>query len=290
MADNTNTNNTSSHTPSSSIDADATATAATTQFVDHFGAAGAQYRSFRPSYPIELYDIIKEYTKEQPKKLAFDVACGNGQATVQIAEFFDKVIGFEPSDGQFKNCIQAPNVEYRVSPAEDIDWKENESVDLITVATAVHWFNLPVFYKECQRLLKSNGSLIIWTYGFFKILGNENAEEINKTMGTKTLAEYWAPANKIVAEKYVNIHPPFSQVERKEITFKVDVTLDQVVGHYQTWSAYSKYLKTNECILPKIREQLLQAFNTSDSSIPVVLEYTVSMILFIVLEYTNITQ
>ena len=39
------------------------------------------------------------------------------------------------------------------------------SVDLITVAQALHWFDRPKFYEECKKVLKPGGLFVAYGYG-----------------------------------------------------------------------------------------------------------------------------
>ena len=51
------------------------------------------YAEFRPSYPKELYDILFEYiSKDSPMEHALDIATGSGQAAVELAKKFEKVL------------------------------------------------------------------------------------------------------------------------------------------------------------------------------------------------------
>jgi ubiquinone/menaquinone biosynthesis C-methylase UbiE len=38
---------------------------------------------------------------------------------------------------------------------------QNSSIDFITVGTAFHWFDMEQFKKECQRILRPNGKVIL---------------------------------------------------------------------------------------------------------------------------------
>lgn len=35
-------------------------------------------------------------------------------------------------------------------------------MDLVTAASALHWFDLPAFYREVRRVLKPHGCLAAW--------------------------------------------------------------------------------------------------------------------------------
>ena len=80
---------------------------------------------------------------------------------------FPKVVGIDVSDSQIlsaKNFANVPsNVEFMVGPSEILNYEE-ETVDLITVCQAVHWFDIPKFYQEVNRVLKPSGVLAIIGY------------------------------------------------------------------------------------------------------------------------------
>ncbi|KAM9969545.1 hypothetical protein ACTFIR_001381 [Dictyostelium discoideum] len=239
------------------------------EFQDKFGTVGKSYKTFRPTYTEELYSIIDSYC-DSKRDLAIDCGCGSGQATVKLAKYFKKVIGFEPSQGQIENAVKTENVDFRLSPAEKIELPSG-SVDLITVATAVHWFDLPVFYQEAKRLLRDNGSLILFTTGFIQILNNDEAQKINDNFRSGTLGDYWAPIVKYVIDGYVDIKPPFENVERKTISLPKLMSVNDVIGIYSSWSGYASFIKAgNNDVLPEVKQNLMNAFKTTDPNAEIV--------------------
>lgn len=86
-------------------------------------------------------------------QLALDIGAGTGQATVALTEFYAKVKGVEPSKSMRESAVKHPQIEYADGTDEKIPAADG-SVDLVTVAQACHWFNLPVFFKEVHRVLK----------------------------------------------------------------------------------------------------------------------------------------
>ncbi|EGC30491.1 hypothetical protein DICPUDRAFT_157783 [Dictyostelium purpureum] len=234
-------------------------------FDDKFGSVSKNYKNFRPTYSDELFSIIDDFCAKDKRDLAIDIGCGSGQATVRLSEYFKKVIGYEPSEGQIQHAEPAKNVEYKVSTAEKIDLP-NESVDLITVAQAAHWFNLPVFYDETKRLLKNDGSLIIWSYGLMNITNNDAAQKIHQNHYYKTIGnQYWAPERKYIDDEYRDIKPTYENTTRKTISLPKKMSINDFVGYYSSWSGYANYLKKgNPDVLPSIKQTLLDAYNTTD--------------------------
>ncbi|KAN0034443.1 hypothetical protein ACTFIV_000956 [Dictyostelium citrinum] len=242
-----------------------------TKFEDKFGKVSESYKNFRPTYNDELYSIIDSYCDDK-RDLAIDVGAGSGQATVKLAKYFKKVIGFEPSEYQLKHAEPTDTVEYRLSAAEKIDLPSG-SVDLITVATAVHWFNLQEFYKESKRLLRENGSLIIWCYGSLKIINNEELQKIHEN--------YWAPEIKYINDEYVDIRPTYENTTRKTITLDKIMSINDMVGMYSSWSSYAKYIKEgNKDFLPDIKKSLVDLLKTTDCNSKIIkVDYPVYIIL-----------
>ena len=99
--------------------------------------------------------------------LAWDCGCGNGQAAKSLIKYFNKVIATDASKEQIENALDINGVEFKIAKAEDSGIQSN-SVDLITVATALHWFDKDAFYKEAKRVLKEDGVIAVWTYEEFR--------------------------------------------------------------------------------------------------------------------------
>ncbi|HEY6893543.1 MAG TPA: class I SAM-dependent methyltransferase, partial [Rhodanobacteraceae bacterium] len=114
-------------------------------FHDHFSGHAPTYRDARPLYPPALFDWLAR--EASAHTLAWDAGCGNGQASVSLAERFARVVATDPSASQIANAERRDNVEYRVEPAEQCSL-DSASADLVTVAQALHWFDFPRFFAE----------------------------------------------------------------------------------------------------------------------------------------------
>jgi 2-polyprenyl-3-methyl-5-hydroxy-6-metoxy-1,4-benzoquinol methylase len=65
-------------------------------FKDLFSNHADAYAKYRPHYPKELFDYLASQCKE--KKLVWDCGAGNGQASTELAKYFDKVYASDPSE------------------------------------------------------------------------------------------------------------------------------------------------------------------------------------------------
>src|SRR5262245_38403499 len=126
----------------------------TTSFKDHFSTVASNYALYRPRYPAELFAYLA--TLVPTCEFAWDCATGSGQAAVALAAHFKRVIATDASATQIANGETHPRVEYRVAPAEQSGLAA-ASVDLLTVAQALHWFDLPRFFVEANRVLRPRG-------------------------------------------------------------------------------------------------------------------------------------
>ena len=151
------------------------------------GAHAKLYSKFRPVYPPSVMTVIMDYCRQSKceTKMAVDIGCGSGQSTIALNEYFSSVIGSDNSEAQIAEAPKdISGVAFHISPAEDLTFLSSESVDLITVAQAIHWFNLDLFYPEVERVLKPSGVLAVYGYGIVELdspVGSQLIKEVNKT-------------------------------------------------------------------------------------------------------------
>jgi ubiquinone/menaquinone biosynthesis C-methylase UbiE len=129
-------------------------------------------------------------------------------------------------------------VEYRVAVAE-ASGLEAGSVDLITVAQALHWFDIPRFMQEAKRVLKPNGIIAVWTYNLFRVVPEIDA--IVDDLYWNMLNGYWAPERKMVENGYADLDLPFHEYDPPQFEMKAIWSLNQLMGYLGTWSAIGKY-------------------------------------------------
>ena len=205
--------------------------------VQTFSQNSDQYAKSRPQYPQGLFAYLSELCFSHDA--AWDCATGNGQAAVSCASYFSHVEATDISTEQIQNSIVHPKVRYTVSPAEKTPFADS-SFDLITVATAVHWFDQEQFHREVRRVLKPKGILAVWTYGLFKI-----EPEIDKVIARELLEpldRFWAPGNRQVMNGYRDLSLPFDEI-RNPPAFSINLewNLSQFRAYMRTWSAVKRY-------------------------------------------------
>ena len=128
------------------------------KFEDNFSKQADVYARYRPPYPAALYEWIASIAPGHA--VAWDCGTGNGQAAIGLTRHFRSIIATDPSTAQIANAPAHPQIEYRVARAEESGLAD-QSVDAITVALALHWFDLDQFYAEARRVLKPGGKLAV---------------------------------------------------------------------------------------------------------------------------------
>ena len=207
-------------------------------FKDHFSGVAGRYADFRPHYPTELFDYLAGLV---PKNATvWDCAAGNGQATLDLAARLDRVIATDASREQIAAAPLRPNVEYRVAPAEHSGLAD-ASVSLVTVAQALHWFDLPRFYEEVKRVMQPNGLLAVWAYGINQVEGGA-VDALVQDYYSNVVGPYWPPERKLVEKGYRNIVFPFAELTAPSFRMETQWTLDQLLGYFSTWSATTRFI------------------------------------------------
>ncbi len=207
-----------------------------TQFKDHFSNLSAGYSRFRPGYSSDLFKYLSSLTPAH--ELAWDCATGTGQAALALSDLFAAVIATDASAKQIEQAQVHPSVEYRVAAAED-SGLEAETVDLITVAQALHWFDIPKFMQEAKRVLKPKGIIGIWTYNLFRITPEIDA--VVDDLYWNILDGYWAPERKMVENGYSELEMPFQELEPPRFVMGASWPIERLIGYLSTWSAIGKY-------------------------------------------------
>ncbi|HET6763739.1 MAG TPA: class I SAM-dependent methyltransferase [Longimicrobiaceae bacterium] len=210
-------------------------------FKDHFSGHAASYARSRPGYPAALFAWLAQVAPR--REHALDCGTGSGQAAVALAAHFARVVATDPSAEQIAHATAAPNVEYRVAPGERSGLPDGWA-DVVTVAQALHWFDLPRFWPEVERVLAPGGVFAAWTYWLMHV-----SSEVDATLErfyTGEIAPYWPPERKMVDDGYASLRFPYAPLDVPAFEMTLEWTLDEVLAYLRTWSAVQAFRRETD--------------------------------------------
>jgi len=129
-----------------------------------FDGKGSLYARFRPSYPQELLEYLYDQVGMGRDSAIADIGAGTGKLTRLLLERGSRVYAVEPNPDMRAAAELALKGFARLSLAEgtaEATGLPAGSVDYITVAQAFHWFDRAEFRKECRRILKPWGKVVL---------------------------------------------------------------------------------------------------------------------------------
>ena len=209
------------------------------RFKDYFSTQSIDYAKYRPPYPRALFEYLASLTVSHEK--AWDCATGNGQAALGLTPFFERVIATDASKSQLDHATEHEKIIYREATVEKTEI-ESESIDLVTVAQALHWLDLDGFYREAKRVLRPGGALAVWCYNLLEISPaiDQKIEEYYRDI----VGPYWAPERVLVEDGYRSIDFPFKELDAPSIHMQAMWPLADLLGYLRTWSATQEYIRS----------------------------------------------
>ena len=126
-----------------------------------FDRQAHEYSRYRPGYPDALFKYLLGLVPS--RQFVWDVGTGSGQAAIQLADYFEEVLATDSSSAQISRAKPHARITYKIASAHQ-SGLEPESCDLVTAASAVHWFDRNLFYPEAARVLKPGGTIAVWCY------------------------------------------------------------------------------------------------------------------------------
>ncbi|ORX70454.1 S-adenosyl-L-methionine-dependent methyltransferase [Linderina pennispora] len=262
----------------------------------------SNYDSNRPRYRDSLADTIIEYHRAQGPNnhtgLAVDVATGTGIFARQLQGKFSRVVGSDISATMLQSAREANSnqipIEFVESPAEALPFLNSGTVDVMTVATGAHWFDMERFVAEAERVLRPNGTLAIFGYtGFGHFVDYPQCDAIFRDfgIGPTKLGPFWDRGRERLVDNYREYVPILSKnkwqdvqrivypgtsmegdsqrftVGTKPVVMHFEVTWRTLEDFLSTWSGpvnYHKKYPSRPNITEQVMRELMDAAGVSD--------------------------
>jgi len=131
-----------------------------------FSSRVENYIKYRPSYPLEIIDFLKEKNILADNTIIADIGSGTGILTRLFLDNGNQVYGIEPNKDMreaAEKVLQGyANFSSLKGSAESTGLEDN-FIDLIIAGQAFHWFDVEQAKREFKRIIKPNGNIaLIW--------------------------------------------------------------------------------------------------------------------------------
>lgn len=239
------------------------------------------YHECRPRYTHEglPQKILKflSVTFKPPYENAADVGCGTGISTKVMAPHFKHVLGLDYSATQIaeaQSSIKEPNLSFSVGQAENLHMIPDKSLQLLTVGTAIHYFDCKLFFKEVDRVLLPGGCFAQFGYNSYyheprnlafnpehpfnpEVLRKLN-DVVVEAFETILQQDRYKPA---LAREDFGVEPPYKETEstsRHEMEMSYPSNIISVVGYLKSLGLWQNYCKENNVESEKLAQQFIE--------------------------------
>ena len=202
-----------------------------------FGTQAAHYAAARPTYPAALFDWIAAEAPERER--VWDVGTGSGQAARALAGRFEQVHATDLDAAQLTAASLHPNVSYAQGSAHEPGLPA-DSVDAVTVATALHWFDFARFWPEVQRVARPGAVFAAWTYHRIEADADVMARLVEPVLSV--IDPYWSEGNRLSWRGYPpdEIGFPFEPLTAPDFACELGWAPAQLTAFLRSWSAHAR--------------------------------------------------
>jgi SAM-dependent methyltransferase len=231
-----------------------------------FAQNSRAYALARPRYPAGLFEWIGGQSPGHDA--VWDCATGSGQAAVSLAAHFARVDATDIAPTQVEHGMEHPRIRYSAQPAERTRFAP-ASFDAVTVAQALHWFDLPAFWAEVRRVARPGALFCAWGYAWFRY-----GEEVEAALvdPVKALVEpYWAPNNRILWDGYrdADIAFPFDRIAAPAFPLTLDTDAARIADYIRTWSAFKRAAAADSTLGSRLEDCLARGIKALRPERPV---------------------
>jgi len=235
---------------------------------EHFSTVAPFYSQIR-TIDLDPINYIAKKLASKSKIVAADIGCGDGRYSMKLIEKLKNRLSLTCVDNNLEMLRQISqvshyfqNLQTKYAFAEKLPFDDN-SLDCIFSFNAIHHFKINEFAKECNRILKNNGLLFIYTR-----LKDQNESNIwgkffpdfskkeNRLFDIQSLAK--------CISNQTNLNLKSSEfLQHKRSSNLQKLVMKAEMKHYSTFSLYT--ISEFEKSLGKFKQNIYQNFNNPEN-------------------------
>lgn len=194
-----------------------------------YSTKAEKYAKYRWDYAASAIETIFDITQLSTNSSIAELGAGTGILTQHFAGKVKRVYAIEPSR-EMRQILadrfeSVPSISVMDTCAEDTKLP-TKSVDVITVAQAIHWFDPGSARNEMLRILKNNGWLVI-------LRNYSTDEELNKAIGKLMAEEYgmdFSASSPKLKEKPIHFYYGDNNSQRTIHPFQFQQNWEEFIG------------------------------------------------------------
>ncbi|MBR4983456.1 MAG: methyltransferase domain-containing protein [Lachnospiraceae bacterium] len=211
----------------------------------------------RPWLHKEVMKQIRKDCNIERLNNGLDVGCGAGLSTKALRMLCEHVTGTDISSEMIAVCKQIykdSSYTFYVSKAE-----ENKipliPYDIITAAGVVNWIDKDLFLNNAEKILDSNGLIII--YDFWITDRMDNNYEYTEWFRDKYLKMFPKPYRKEDVWKQIDLTDAFKMEDKVAYDLKYEFSLDEFVDFMMIQSNVNEQIKKGFLSVEEIRNWMI---------------------------------
>jgi len=124
-----------------------------------------RYSQVRPFFQDEVVRRLLAFSGGVRFQKVLDVGCGSGQSSIALAAIAEHVLGIDASQCMLDQAPRHSKISYQLGVAEKLNFAAGE-FDLVSVGSALHWFDQDRFFAECHNVMAPSGLLAVYNDHF----------------------------------------------------------------------------------------------------------------------------
>jgi hypothetical protein len=126
----------------------------------------------------------------------------------------------------------------------------------VTVAQALHWFDVDAFYAEARRVARPGALIAVWNYPRPRFV-DADLDRVFLQFYDQVVGPYWPAGRRHIEANYTTLAFPFEEMAHPAFGLELDWSFEHVIGYVSSWSATTQYRKAlGQDPVPLLRESL----------------------------------